>query len=430
MFSGSLRVDTPSVNEGTVVVPFEADGDLGRLVNGDVFRTEYDVDVSDVPPGILVIPALATLAPITWATGTKLYVADVDTTAQRSLMGLRETLAEFYPEVGFSGCLEAEETTSIPVPESGSHGSTLLFSGGVDSVASYVRHRQEDPLLTVVRGADISLDNDTGWRRVHDDVREFARGRGVAIETITSNFREVVEEPLLKSYFGDALGGGWWKQVQHGPGIVGLCSPLAYAVGSPRCRMAASRSGELLERPWGSHPQLEGAFEWSGTEVIHDDADATRQEKVERIGAYIRETSDDLVIRSCYRSDDGDNCGRCEKCCRTAIGFDLAGVSPFSVGFPGHGEYEKWVRENLYDEWSLTDGVRSMWSELVECAETIETSNHDFASLYPWLREVDTEDLRTAHDGFDIVNDVGVPLLKYLPATVYRTVVDTRERRK
>lgn len=42
----------------------------------------------------------------------------------------------------------------------------LLFSGGVDSLASYIRHREKKPNLIMIWGADIPISQEGFWRKL------------------------------------------------------------------------------------------------------------------------------------------------------------------------------------------------------------------------------------------------------------------------
>jgi len=84
--------------------------------------------------------------------------------------------------------------------------------------------------------------------------------------------------------------------------------------------------------PWGSHPLVDPLWSTESIELVHDGAEASRFQKMERIAS-----SDAALrwLRVCWRSpDDGYNCGRCTKCMRTMAELEGLGVLSRSKTFP------------------------------------------------------------------------------------------------
>lgn len=103
-----------------------------------------------------------------------------------------------------------------------------------------------------------------------------------------------------------------------------------------------------LQRPWGSHPDLDPAWSLPDLTVTHHDGSEMRWQRVERI------TTRPAVTRSlmvCWQGTGTRNCGRCEKCLRLLTtlalldrleetadrfdtGFDPARITPDLVASP------------------------------------------------------------------------------------------------
>jgi hypothetical protein len=205
-------------------------------------------------------------------------------------------------------------------------GMSAMFSGGVDSWHTLLRHRARLSHALLVHGFDLQRHE----RRVPSPVVAALRGAvaeaGVTLLEIETNARRWSFEiasvlGFLDRYFV-------WS-FAHGAAIAGFNFALADAVGG--VVIPSSDSGETLV-PWGSHPDLDP--QWTGPEVAfeHDEATTTRFEKLEALAAF-----DPAVrnLRVCWASaPDGKNCGRCEKCLRTMATLHALGAADRAVTFP------------------------------------------------------------------------------------------------
>ena len=89
-------------------------------------------------------------------------------------------------------------------------------------------------------------------------------------------------------------------------------------------------AGELF--PWGSHPLLDPCLASSSLEVRHEGIHLRRLEAVRAL-ADRPEALRYLMV--CGEAPvDAVNCGRCEKCLRTLLEIDLAGVLAAATTFP------------------------------------------------------------------------------------------------
>lgn len=149
----SIIIDEISANDDRLECSVRSSTDLERFFTDEPFRTSYDVPIEDVPAGVLAIPVLAQVCPVAWANGADVYVDEVDATFARALEDVQASLCEMYDFLE-GGTLYARSTIE-PEPEPGDE-SGLLFTGGVDSTCSYVRHREESPTLISIRGWTIT----------------------------------------------------------------------------------------------------------------------------------------------------------------------------------------------------------------------------------------------------------------------------------
>jgi hypothetical protein len=415
----AITIDRPTAEGTTLECTVRPAPDLERFFTAQPFRTSYDVPIEDVPEGILVIPVLAQVCPVAWANGADVYVTEVDATFARALERVKTTLCGMYDFLE-GGTLYARRTVH-PEPEI-SDESGLLFTGGVDSTCSYVRHREESPTLISIRGWTITSDrtDDENWRQLTDRVSEFAAERDLETAFVESNMLSFLDHPMLLAHYKRYVDGAWYSSVGHGLGLLGLCAPMAYARGMADLYVAATH-WEGIDLEWGSRPDIDDHVRWAGTQCHHDCYELTRQERLDRIAEYVESDAPDLELQTCNRQMAG-NCGRCEKCYRTAVGLRLSGLEPTAHGYPfTDGEYDR-VRAALENgRWVLGQDEKYMWADIRERTREVEPSSPAERAFFEWLQRVDLDGL---------VSESGSPLSHRLlragarnaPNSVYNTL--------
>lgn len=378
--------------DGTAVeYEYRYSGRLRRFLADEPFAATYDVDVSGVPESVLTIPWLANLSTVAWAVGADVRVPTIDPAFRGSLRSARRTLTGMYPEFMEGGALHAESEADVDVAPGEFDGSALLFSGGVDSLASYLRHRSAEPTLVSVAGADIARENEAAWRRNRELIESFARREGVETAVVGTDMHGFLDGEMIRAEFQRYLDYTWWADVQHGLGLLGLCAPLAFAAGFGDLYIAATHTAEF-EEPWGSHPDIDDHVAWAGTSAHHDGYDLSRQEKLERIAEFVDREAPDLTVRSCHESAAGGNCNDCEKCARTIVGLLLAGLDPDRHGYDvDEGTFPEIRRRLEAGEWQLGKDERFMWRDLQRHVDLDRA--YPYEGVEPFLEWL---------DGFDV----------------------------
>ena len=427
---------------------------LKRFFTGAPLTVEYGVDIDDVPPGILAIPVLSQICPVAWARGVDVSVETVDPTFARALTDVEGTLCAMYdfmqgstlyvrrpgdesmprgdsasvdrlvdpvaadveyPEentISITGTGEyvssdatSTATDTHPIDHPPTAGSSsgnnhdegncgLLFTGGVDSTSSYVAHREKDPILISIRGWTIRPDpvDDEKWAQLTKRVTRFGEKNDLDTAFVEANMLSFLDNPMLLSHYGHRVDGGWYSSVGHGLGLLGLCAPLCYALGVDDLYVAATH-WDGIDLEWGSRPDIDDRVRWTGTQCHHDGYERTRQERLELIAEYVRGEAPDLQLQTCNSRMDG-NCGRCEKCYRTAVGLRLAGLEPSDHGYPFEDhEYEYLRRSFERGEWILGEDERYMWEDIREYVDEFEPSTQAEREFVEWLRTVDLTEL-------------------------------------
>ncbi|MFF2351110.1 hypothetical protein ACFVVL_15165 [Kitasatospora sp. NPDC058115] len=197
----------------------------------------------------------------------------------------------------------------------GPAGVGLFFTLGVDSFYSLLgdgERRAEPGHRPVTELLFVNFDRHSGPDQEHllGRVRQVAAGTGCRTLAVETDVRAFTA-PLVR-----------WEDF-HGAALAATALALQGLLG--RCLIAASFDYRRLP-PYGSHPVLDHLWSTEALEVVHDGADATRAQKVAR-----RLARSDLALRNltvCWRDRPGRNCGACEKCLRTMVALELAGVLP------------------------------------------------------------------------------------------------------
>ena len=393
-----VTIDTIEAREDTLYASVNTSPDLARFVSGEPFETTYDRSIEDVPAGILAIPVLAHVCPVAWTRGADVHVESVDATFARALEDVKASLLSMYDFLQGGRLHARERTTHDPIrsgrDESDPVGDGLLFTGGVDSTCAYVRRRDEIGTLVGVRGWTITPrpSDDRKWAAFTDRVSRFAANRDLEATFVESNMLEFLDEPMLLAHFKRHVDGGWYSSVGHGLGLLSLCAPIAYASGIEDLHVAATHwDGVDLE--WGSRPDIDDHVRWSETECHHADYDLSRQERIDRLAEYVETDSRTLELQTCNARMDG-NCGRCEKCFRTAIGLRLSGLDPTDHGYPFDDAAYEAIRQSFEaGEWIIGEDERLMWADIRDRARRTDPATPAERSFFTWLKRTDLEDL-------------------------------------
>ena len=207
-----------------------------------------------------------------------------------------------------------------------------MFSNGIDATYSLIKERKSISDLFIVHGSDIPVEDETGWERVYDGARETARAFKKKLHSITSNFRKVINEGYLTGIVGKH-GFEWWHDFEHGQALLSLAACPAYALGLKYLFIAASFTAES-RFPCSSNPDADEAFALGGLEVIHSGFEAARCEKVKTISDFCSENAIRLNLHVCWEDKSGENCGHCEKCCRSFLAGKANGCDTSLIGLP------------------------------------------------------------------------------------------------
>jgi hypothetical protein len=414
----SIVVTLPRIKGSQVTCRFTCSRRLRRFFTTFTLEIAYDVAVTDVPPSILTIPIVASLVPVAWAAGADLHVETLDATFRDCLTPVRAAFRTMYPK------LIRPSRLVVDRPVANRHrkkGYGLLFSGGVDSTASFYKNLARRPNLITVDGVDPPwlVQRDWGvtraafWTRLKRTYGAFAAAEGVAINFIQTNARGFLDEARLNRHFGYFLTSGhWWIGIQHGLSLLGLCAPLTVLKGLGTLLISSAGESDVAAhaRPNASRPWISEKVAWSDVTVSTEGYPLTRQEKIRRyLKPYLAGGAHHPTLRVCWSRYNALNCSDCEKCHRTIGGLLLENIDPNTVGFRIGAGYVQRLQQDLQAH--PDRHLPSAWRQIQALIpDDLSHNLHDSCAFFEWLRTHEFPSTpKTTH-----------PLIRYTPIVVRR----------
>lgn len=296
---------------------------LAATVRSDVDALEESlwIEVADAHAEALhssADPFLIWMAPVALQRREALQLTSpVDDELLAQVREIQRIWEHWFPELAALG-IETPDApaTGAEVPADRPRRTASFFTGGVDSFFTVLRHaagegtprteRIDD--LIFVHGFDVPLGRPVAADRVIGSVSELAADLGKEFVVVRTNLRESCFQRTD------------WSRHSHGAALAGV----AHALGMRYSRVllaATAAYGDL--KFWGSHALVDPMFRSSRVRVVHDGAAFVRVQKTEYIA---RAPIVRAHLRVCWRSETGDNCGRCTKCYRTMLALESLGV--------------------------------------------------------------------------------------------------------
>ncbi len=200
--------------------------------------------------------------------------------------------------------------TAVPAPLNA--GTFSFFSGGVDSMYTFLTRADELTHVVYIHGFDFFLDPAV-YQRAVDRHSAFVHGFGKTLIPIQTN-----HNPFGYRYNLSVI-------LYQG----GVLAGVAQLLGFPRVYISSTYSYDQMA-PLGSHPLMDPLWSSEAVEIIHYGAEMRRPDKLRAITACAPALADLIVCAN----EINANCGKCEKCLRTMIPLRLLGVQGPFPPFP------------------------------------------------------------------------------------------------
>lgn len=340
------------VDSNTIECEIHPSSHAKKYFTGSPFKIRYDFDIQNVPESILVIPALTTVYPVAWISGFDVKIDSIDRAFYESLADLKAgygrmlkfDLKDVETIVG-GGIIENTQPTD---------NTGMLFTGGVDSTASYYRIQDKSPVLIGIKNSKYS---ESEWNEREELVREFAEQRGLDVSIAYSNLRSVLDTEMLNLEYEREIGRYWFAGIQYGIGYMGICAPITYQKGIGTLYQG---SGYTQDPTYPTaQPYIVDHLSWSSSQCNIDAVKETRQDKLNIISAgMVDDETPHINCCGCV------NCCSCEKCYRTILGFLVEGVDPQMVGFDVTEDITARIRSDLENrQVTLSELQLAMWRD-------------------------------------------------------------------
>ena len=383
-------IESISVASNRVTVVAEAEF-TKKFLNADFFVEYQESSILKLPEEVLLAPFLYNIAPIVWLSGKTYKLKTCDSDLYQSLLSVREVMAAQYPLLDWAGGFEVDELVSLDLPIQ-TDSAAVLFSGGLDSITTSLRHKDKKQLLLAVQGADVGFDNESGWKQVQMANDAFAKRFGFNTGYIKANLIDFINTKELlcpeKGVFN------WWGCVQFGMGLCGVAMPLIVSKGIPNLLIGSSYSVKF-NAPNGSTPEIDNKLRVGAFRSTHDAFEWSRQDKISFVVTSQQDVVNKTELRVCHAKPgfgDGGNCGKCEKCLRTMCGLAVEGARLKDWGF---NVDVKTLGQRLLKSLDGVDlmfggGLHFLWKEIQSKAK----SNPEFLQLadpifYQWFVQFD-----------------------------------------
>jgi hypothetical protein len=283
------------------------------------------------------------MVPIAWPTGADIYLEKIDEKYFKSIQKIGSIFKEWYPKFPFSTKIYTKKLIRNTFKN---NGYALLFTGGVDSLSSYIRNKKKKTILISFHGNYFPIPNDENLKKIGSWLSNFANMDGLNFHIVKTNFSEAIKRQPLEIEYGD-LGHKWWLIAAHSVIMLGSCAPLTIMNKIGTILIASSYTEDFNRCARGGwDPLIDNNIKWSGTKVVHDSYELSRHEKIKSIlknnpkyHRYLR-----VCVNSQYQKH---NCGNCEKCLRTITSLLLEDQDPKEYNFNIEGDIIERIKNRL-----------------------------------------------------------------------------------
>lgn len=240
--------------------------------------------------------------------------------------------------------------------ESINNGTAAFFSGGIDGLYTLQKHKDEITHLVYINGFDFEMIPEVFEVSVARN-RQMAMSLNKILIPVETNHYAFMQHCQID------------RLLNHGSCL----ASVALLLGFPKTYIPSSYTYNQLH-PWGSHPLTDPLWSSEGMELIHDDAEANRIQKIQQLveDDTIREHLDNLIV--CW-NEPNSNCCECGKCVRTILTFDVLGIKLAS--FPKELSLIDIIRKIKFDA-----SHRIFFETILELAQ--ERNERKIANAVTW----------------------------------------------
>jgi hypothetical protein len=311
--AGSTLTISPRVLETSELVRYEFDLGYSNSSRRETLFYEFPREQAPPPPDNFDAALCATVLHA-MAEGRDIHLRGPATSAAlRNLNEFQLAWARWLPAVYRPIAIEVETVVSRAHPVT--ERVIAAFSGGVDSSFTLLRNTlrtraatyQVDTVL-LVHGFDISRSNPDALQELVDRTEPLRRLAGAQLRIVRTNSKELRLQKWEDSCGAELAACMHLFSGEFSHALVGSTEPY-----------------DALVLPWGSNPVTDHLLSGGRLAVVHDGAGFSRTDKILFLSGFPAALK---TLKVCWQgSEQGRNCGVCEKCVRTQLNFLAVGVT-------------------------------------------------------------------------------------------------------
>lgn len=381
-----IKIENIEKSNKKLKIKFSTSDELKKFFNSFDFWIEYDFKIENIDDSILVVPFIANIIPISWLTNAEVIVDKIDKDFYDSISSFKEGYVKMYPDVHFFDTnVQYNQIITNSGDDKTTHG--VLFSGGVDAYTTLYSHLKENPFLITIWGADIETTNNTAWNLMKNMCLDVGKKFDLHNQFVKSNFKEFLNTKELNNLIIKS-GDKWWHGFQHGIGLISLVAPLCWNFNMNILYIASSYTKEDKNITCASYPTIDENIHFCNINVIHDQFELNRQQKIEKIIKISNEIEKYPLLHVCWENNSGKNCCKCEKCCRTMLGILIENDSPEKYGFDKvDGKY---IKNRMYFFNSIDKILYPIWNDMIK-KYNINREKNNYNKDIEWLINFNVE---------------------------------------
>lgn len=297
-------------------VVLDVPGNAPLTLGGAWFRSDLPVTS---PGGTANAALVASMLPLMMIGAPVVVEGGVSPRLLRHLQMFQTAFAAWFPglrRVAIDAAPLSPDTSSeTPAPTAGT-GEGVLFSLGVDSWYSVLRHRRSIDRLVFIDGFDLTSEQAGARVDMRAAATEAAAAVGKPLAVVETNLRDWLDRWL-----------DW--SVSHGTVLGAVVMMLEGSL----ARVWLPSSGRTWEPvAVGSNPFTDPLY---ATEYIRATYDGGEVQRVAKLAWLLEQPVAMENLRVCWSGIEGRrNCGRCPKCVRTMAALHLLGGLPRATLFP------------------------------------------------------------------------------------------------
>ncbi len=357
-----IKLEKLNIVENKVEYSFSVSEELDIFFDKEKkMFVEFDIDISDIPKSILVIPFVANMAPLVWLTNSNLWIEEVDRRYYDSLYRVKNSYQNMYPHYKFGGNIISAKT--VYNKYNIERSAVQLFSGGLDAITTTIRISDKEPILINIFGwCKNDKENYNIFESDKKNISIFSKKNNLESNFIKSNFAIIINSKNVDNKYKKNLKDSWWHGLQHGMSFIGHAIPLAYKYKAEDIYIASSYALDGVRNTCSSDPAVDIEIKYASGGVVHDGFELNRQQKLSLIVNKQKEIKSDYPLRVCSFNDR--NCCKCEKCFRTILGLIAEGADIKKFGFEINGDIKKHfvdLMDNNIQFWGVEKESRVYW---------------------------------------------------------------------